>query len=133
MVLSVPADSPYFKGHFPEFALLPGVVQVQWAKDIACRYWNLEVALFGVKALKFMSPIRPDDTVVLKLTQRFRYRLYLSKPTAARFRAARLSWKRSNEYERVSPVALIPVYNHHQVIDELLDVFGISRLTRHSR
>lgn len=69
MVLSVPADSPYFKGHFPEFALLPGVVQVQWAKDIACRYWNLEVALFGVKALKFMSPIRPDDTVVLKLSR----------------------------------------------------------------
>ena len=69
MVLSVPADSPYFEGHFPEFALLPGVVQVQWAKDIACRYWNLEANLLGVKALKFMSPIRPDDTVILKLSR----------------------------------------------------------------
>lgn len=104
MVLSVPADSPYFKGHFPEFALLPGVVQVQWAKDIACRYWNLEVALFGVKALKFMSPIRPDDTVVLKLSRSVSGIAFIyQKPTAARFRAARLSWKRSNEYERVSP------------------------------
>ena len=63
------ADSPYFDGHFPEFALLPGVVQVKWAQDVACRYWHLAGSVVGIKALKFMFPIRPDDTVVLRLSR----------------------------------------------------------------
>lgn len=69
MALAVPADSPYFDGHFPEFALLPGVVQVKWAQDVACRYWHLAGSVVGIKALKFMFPIRPDDTVVLRLSR----------------------------------------------------------------
>lgn len=69
LVLTVSADSPYFKGHFPEFSLLPGLTQVKWAQDIAFGYWHLQSRLLGVKTLKFMSPIRPDDTVVLKLAR----------------------------------------------------------------
>lgn len=69
MVLAVAPDCPYFEGHFPQFSLLPGVTQIKWAQDIAFRYWHLPGALLGVKALKFMAPIRPNDTLVLRLTR----------------------------------------------------------------
>lgn len=69
MVLTIPANSPYFEGHFPQFPLLPGVTQVKWAQDVAFRYWQLQEAPCGIKTLKFMSPIRPNDTVVLKLSR----------------------------------------------------------------
>ena len=58
LVVSVAADSPFFEGHFPEFALLPGVVQIQWALEAASRYWRTPLTLQAAKALKFMSPIR---------------------------------------------------------------------------
>lgn len=70
MVLTVTADCPFFEGHFPAFALLPGVVQVQWAKGVAARYWRLARPLTGIKTLKFTAPILPETALLLRLTRR---------------------------------------------------------------
>ncbi len=67
LVISVPGNSPFFTGHFPEFKLLPGVVQISWAENLARRLFGLEGCLKEIKKLKFMRPIAPESTVVLRL------------------------------------------------------------------
>jgi 3-hydroxymyristoyl/3-hydroxydecanoyl-(acyl carrier protein) dehydratase len=64
---SFPASSPYFRGHFDDFPLLPGVVQLN---DLALRTvrgrWPHLPRLTRVMGLKFKSPIRPGDDVTLE-------------------------------------------------------------------
>jgi len=64
---SFPASSPYFRGHFDNFPLLPGVVQLN---DLALRTartrWPHLPRLTRVLGLKFKSPIRPGDDVTLE-------------------------------------------------------------------
>jgi acyl-coenzyme A synthetase/AMP-(fatty) acid ligase/3-hydroxymyristoyl/3-hydroxydecanoyl-(acyl carrier protein) dehydratase len=69
--VSMPADSPFFRGHFRDFPLLPGVVQVnELALREARRRWPDLRVLERVLALKFRSPIRPDDRVAIHLDRK---------------------------------------------------------------
>lgn len=65
--LFVPAGSPYFEGHFPEFHLLPGLAQIEWTIDLARRIWLLPENFCGVQNLKFLSPVLPGSTVKISL------------------------------------------------------------------
>ncbi|MGE5540450.1 MAG: acyl-CoA synthetase [Gemmatimonas sp.] len=64
--LSLPADHPVFRGHFPGRPVLPGVAQIDWAVRLAARAWGLpEVARdFQVK---FRNVIPPGVPVALAL------------------------------------------------------------------
>ncbi|MES1172288.1 MAG: AMP-binding protein [Bacteroidota bacterium] len=68
--LAIPVDSPYFQGHFRGFPVLPGVVQVNdiVLTHIRARWPDLQ-RLRRIVALKFRNPIRPGDTVSLKVTR----------------------------------------------------------------
>ncbi|MBL4673062.1 MAG: hypothetical protein JKX81_12450 [Arenicella sp.] len=56
----------YFEGHFPEQAVLPGVVQIHWAGELATRLFCCSG--FGqLKSVKFNSVILPETTVNLSL------------------------------------------------------------------
>lgn len=68
LVVSVPPDCAYFEGHFPDFAILPGLAQVHWVELLSERLFRIR-GFVGVKALKFVRPIRPDSTVVLDLKE----------------------------------------------------------------
>ena len=63
---AMPGGLHWFKGHFPEFAILPGVVQVHWAMLYARRYLGLTSSP-GSAQMKFRRPIRPDDLLTLTL------------------------------------------------------------------
>lgn len=65
--LQVPLDLAYFSGHFPHAPVLPGVVQVDWAQQLARRYLALPPRFAGLEVLKFQQLIRPGDTLVLTL------------------------------------------------------------------
>lgn len=68
--LDVPADLPAFVGHFDEFALLPGVFQLdRVAIPQARAAWSDLGPLRAVKKLKFTRPIRPGDALLLRLTR----------------------------------------------------------------
>lgn len=68
--VEVPADLPAFSGHFDEFALLPGVFQLDRIAVAQARaVWPDLGALRAVKKLKFVRPIRPGDALVLRLTR----------------------------------------------------------------
>ena len=62
-----------FTGHFPQFALLPGVVQIDWASHYARERFPLIGGVVSVERLKFTCPIRPESAISLALTLRDSY------------------------------------------------------------
>jgi acyl-coenzyme A synthetase/AMP-(fatty) acid ligase/3-hydroxymyristoyl/3-hydroxydecanoyl-(acyl carrier protein) dehydratase len=67
--LEVPLDLAHFAGHFPKVPVLPGVVQVDWAQQLARRLMDLPARFVGMEVLKFQQLVRPGDR--LQLTLRF--------------------------------------------------------------
>ena len=65
--LIFPQKSNFFKGHFPEFPILPGVVQLFFVKEFIKDAFNLDFVPQKVKKVKFSSIIRPDEKVSLCL------------------------------------------------------------------
>ena len=57
----------FFNGHFPKFKLVPGVVQIYWAKEFAKAHFNVELGESQWKRIKFSNIIKPDSIVNLKL------------------------------------------------------------------
>ena len=62
-------DLSWFRGHFPGFPVLPGVVQLRWAVELAQENFGFEAGPNEVMRLKFKSIIVPPVAVVLTLTQ----------------------------------------------------------------
>jgi acyl-coenzyme A synthetase/AMP-(fatty) acid ligase len=67
--LIVPLDLAHFTGHFPTTPILPGVVQVDWAINLAQRLLPVPPRFAGMEVLKFQQLVRPGDH--LSLTLRF--------------------------------------------------------------
>jgi len=68
LVLEIPPDLAYFRGHFSGAPVLPGVVQLAWTLELAKRYLRLTGGVRGIEALKFRQVIRPEARVTLTLT-----------------------------------------------------------------
>lgn len=78
--LHIPETLGYFRGHFEQVPLLPGVVQVDWAIRLARQHFEMAPVFKRVSALKFMRVIAPDSQLTLilewqrdKLELAFRY------------------------------------------------------------
>lgn len=65
--LYVPDDLSYFAGHFPGQPVLPGVVQVHWAGELAKTLFAAK-GFSELKSVKFNSMILPNQTVSLTLS-----------------------------------------------------------------
>ena len=66
--LQVPLDLAHFTGHFPQTPVLPGVVQVDWAQQLARQLIeHLPPRFAGMEVLKFQQLVRPGDTLQLSL------------------------------------------------------------------
>ena len=64
---TVPLDLTYFGGHFADFPLVPGVIEVQWAMDLAAHFdWGRK-PVQHIENLKYQHFVRPHDTVQLTL------------------------------------------------------------------
>ncbi|GIU31505.1 thioester dehydrase [Shewanella hafniensis] len=66
--LLVAADLDYFKGHFPEQAVLPGVTQLDWAVRLGCQYFGYSEAVANLEVLKFQQLILPGQEVTLSIS-----------------------------------------------------------------
>lgn len=63
----VPLDLVYFGGHFATFPLVPGVVELQWVRDLAARHpWGRQ-RVVRVENLKYQQFVRPHDEVSVEL------------------------------------------------------------------
>lgn len=65
--LYVPADNAYFRGHFPESPVLPGVAQIHWADHFGRDLFGVEGEPGDMKAVKFQALARPDTLLELQL------------------------------------------------------------------
>ncbi|WP_437881876.1 AMP-binding protein [Pseudomonas sp. LRF_L74] len=66
--LEVPLDLAHFTGHFPQTPVLPGVVQVGWAQQLAGELIpDLPPRFSGMEVLKFQQLVRPGDRLQVSL------------------------------------------------------------------
>lgn len=81
--LFVSNEIEYFKGHFDELPILPGVVQLDWAVLYAKQYLNLAGAVKQISVLKFQKLLRPDTHVKLLVTStknsKFAFKFYIEE------------------------------------------------------
>ncbi len=69
LTLEVAADLFWFKGHFPECPVLPGVAQVHWVMHFAQIYFPDLQTFQAMERVKFQSPILPCKEIKLILKQ----------------------------------------------------------------
>jgi 3-hydroxymyristoyl/3-hydroxydecanoyl-(acyl carrier protein) dehydratase len=67
MSLAIPRELIYFRGHFPAFAVLPGVVQIDWVMIYGRRYLKIGDATAQTLQVKFRKIIRPGDRLTLTI------------------------------------------------------------------
>lgn len=68
LALEVGPDVTWFDGHFPDFPVLPGVVQVHWATECARLVFPQSAPFRRVENLKFKTVIRPGTRTRLMLS-----------------------------------------------------------------
>lgn len=57
----------FFQGHFPEAAILPGVIQLEFAHRLAEESLGMPLTLKAVKKMKFVKVIQPTDEITIEL------------------------------------------------------------------
>lgn len=67
MSLAVPPELIYFRGHFPAYPVLSGVVQIHWAMTYGRRYLKIGDATAQTLQIKFRQMIRPGDRLLLTI------------------------------------------------------------------
>jgi len=65
--LRVPYDMAIFRGHFPPAPIVPGVVQVGWAVELARTYGLADGPMIGIAAAKFRRVLQPGMCVDARL------------------------------------------------------------------
>ena len=68
--LTFDGDAAYFKGHFPDCAVLPGVIQLGTAHHLAESFIGHVRTLRTVKKMKFSHVLQPGETVHFTLTKK---------------------------------------------------------------
>jgi acyl-CoA synthetase (AMP-forming)/AMP-acid ligase II len=67
LTLVVPLNLAYLEGHFPGEPILPGVVQILWARHFGQTLLNLPANITQMKKVKFKRLIRPGERIHLRL------------------------------------------------------------------
>ncbi|RKD23097.1 3-hydroxyacyl-[acyl-carrier-protein] dehydratase FabZ [Ammoniphilus oxalaticus] len=73
-IKNVSANEPFFQGHFPEYAVMPGVLIIEALAQVgAVAALSLEenkgkIAFFaGIDKVRFREQVRPGDTLTLEI------------------------------------------------------------------
>jgi 3-hydroxymyristoyl/3-hydroxydecanoyl-(acyl carrier protein) dehydratase len=65
--LFLPYNILYFNGHFPDYPMLPGVIQINWAIEFSQKYLQILPQFKRLEVVKFHKLILPDMLIKLKL------------------------------------------------------------------
>lgn len=70
----VSGNEPFFQGHFPDRAIMPGVLIVEAMAQVACAMFlskpearNKLAYFMGMEEIKFRKPVVPGDRMELKI------------------------------------------------------------------
>jgi 3-hydroxymyristoyl/3-hydroxydecanoyl-(acyl carrier protein) dehydratase len=66
--LFVDGSLDFFKGHFPEQAILPGVTQLDWAVQLGCNAFGYPSNVASLEVLKFQQLLLPYSHVDLTVS-----------------------------------------------------------------
>jgi 3-hydroxymyristoyl/3-hydroxydecanoyl-(acyl carrier protein) dehydratase len=69
LVLQVSEDLHWLQGHFPSQPVLAGVVQTDWACNIALQVFDIQQAPQRIDNLKFQNVILPPQIIKLELVR----------------------------------------------------------------
>lgn len=64
--LQIPVNHPAFPGHFPGTPIVPGVVLLDEVIQAITADTGLDATALQISAVKFMSPLRPGQSVVIE-------------------------------------------------------------------
>jgi 3-hydroxyacyl-[acyl-carrier-protein] dehydratase len=67
----VPADSPWFSGHFPGEPILPGIALIYMVEQAIIQDASAkrgQVLLHALKKVRFTRPVRPGETLSLNIS-----------------------------------------------------------------
>lgn len=67
--LFIDADLPFFNGHFPQQAVLPGVTQLDWAIRLGCDHFDYPIEVATLEVLKFQQLMLPNSEVTLTISE----------------------------------------------------------------
>lgn len=72
---NVSGNEPFFQGHFPDFAIMPGVLIVEAAAQVGAvavlrqpAYRGRQPFLAGLDRWRFRAKVTPGDTLVIEVT-----------------------------------------------------------------
>lgn len=65
--LKIDEDLFWFKGHFDQYPILAGVVQVDWVIHYFHQFMSSEKFFDGLVSVKFQQPIIPNEEVLLTI------------------------------------------------------------------
>lgn len=68
VVVDVPLDTDYVRGHFPGAPIVPAVAQLALVAQAVTTCWNERTHVAGVVDLRFRGRIAPGDRVELTFT-----------------------------------------------------------------
>ncbi|MEA9390031.1 AMP-binding protein [Acerihabitans sp. TG2] len=77
LLLKVDPSLFWFRGHFPEQPILPGLAQVEWAMHYGREVLMTEGVFGGIENVKFQRPVKPGQTLRLQLEWQAQRRLLL--------------------------------------------------------
>jgi 3-hydroxyacyl-[acyl-carrier-protein] dehydratase len=66
----VPDGSPWFDGHFPGFALLPGVAQLAIVAGVLEEALETRVRVTDVSRVRFKAAVLPDQVLEVRITSK---------------------------------------------------------------
>lgn len=65
---SIPANHPSLAGHFPDAPIVPGVVLLDYARDLL-QVWQPRSRIKTLSQAKFLQPLSPQQRFTITLTQ----------------------------------------------------------------
>ncbi len=71
-VKNVTMNEPYFTGHFPEFPIMPGVLQVEALAQACCLAYlrpgdpEFDFFIASINEARFRRPVVPGDTLIIQ-------------------------------------------------------------------
>ena len=68
--LDIRADHPAFAGHFPEDAIVPGVVLLDESLQAVAAHLDIGIGGCTIVSAKFVNPARPGEPILLEFERR---------------------------------------------------------------